>query len=620
MPEKQKKTCYYELLGLDRKCDAAEIKSTYRKLALRMHPDKAHVNGLTVEDATKNFQQIQEAYSVLSDPQERAWYDAHREQILKGHDDGEPAEDPFKTRINLYKYFSSSCYDGFGDGANGFFAVYADLFVAIDTEEAEWEDLDSDEDHMAMPPFGDSRAESADVTAFYRNWLDFCSRKAFGHADKWNPKEAPNRQVRRAMEMENKKARQAAKKEFNAEVRQLVKFVQKRDPRVIAQQKQQMKDTAEKKQRDMAEAQERKATEAKERKERQEAARLADEARWAELAADREARRARGEVVSEDDDDKDEEEEEVQFVCEPCGKKFKSEKAYDQHAKSKKHLQVVEALRRELEREMKKEAKAAKEEAARLEAMEGGGGDAASSSEGSEEEVEVSRQEKSKQEAPSKDSEEEDEGDEDSDDDFLARFAARGGGGRGGRGRGSFAPPPRGGDAEGGGSSASSDAGAGDEAAAGGDGEEADGSRRPAAAGEAAAAAAEEGAGKRAQKKAQQRALLLEKKAQKEGVEELVNGVRKAQKAAKQDADGANATATGEEAESEAKPGRSPKEAATTGGGPMAVAPPDGSRCAVCGEEFPSRSKLFQHIKATGHAALKPMDPPGGAKGKKKKR
>jgi len=76
--------------------------------------------------------------------------------------------------------------------------------------------------------------------------LDFCSRKAFGHADQWNPKDASNRQVRRAMEQENKKARQAAKKEFNAEVRQLVKFVQKRDPRVQAHQKQQMKDSIEK--------------------------------------------------------------------------------------------------------------------------------------------------------------------------------------------------------------------------------------------------------------------------------------------------------------------------------------------------------------------------------------
>merc|ERR1712232_875750 len=120
----------------------------------------------------------------------------------------------FKTKINLYKYFSAGCYDGFHDGEGGFFAVYADLFRAIDQEEEEWED--ADEDHVAMPPFGRSDSEWSDVSAFYRHWLDFCSRKAFGHADKWNPREAPNRQTRRAMEQENKKARQAAKKDFNA--------------------------------------------------------------------------------------------------------------------------------------------------------------------------------------------------------------------------------------------------------------------------------------------------------------------------------------------------------------------------------------------------------------------
>ncbi|CAE7340046.1 DNAJC21 [Symbiodinium microadriaticum] len=399
-----------------------------------MHPDKAHQNGMCPEEATKRFQQIQEAYSVLSDAQERAWYDAHREQILRG-DDG-PGEDPFKTKINLYKYFSVSCFDGFGNDSRGFFAVYSELFEAIDAEEEQWED--ADEDHLAMPPFGRSDSEWADVSAFYRHWLDFCSRKAFGHADQWNPKDASNRQVRRAMEQENKKARQAAKKEFNAEVRQLVKFVQKRDPRYQAHQKQQMKENIEKSQRDRAEKDRRKADEAKEKEERKAAARQAEEERWAEARARKEEQRARGEVVSEDEEEGSEEEL-VEYYCEICKKSFKSEKAFEQHLKSKKHLQAVAKLQKELDREMKEEARASKKQPQNEEESE---------EEESEQEAEGELQETVSAEAePSKSSKpvkhetadsetrEDDSNSEsrsDSEDDFLARFAAKKQGGRGG--------------------------------------------------------------------------------------------------------------------------------------------------------------------------------------------
>jgi len=46
---------------------------------------------------------------------------------------------------------------------------------------------------------------------------------------------------------------------------------------------------------------------------------------------------------------------------------------------------------------------------------------------------------------------------------------------------------------------------------------------------------------------------------------------------------------------------------------------PEGNTCGVCKEDFPSRSALFKHIKATGHAMLKPA-PEEAVKGRKKKR
>ncbi|CAE8623950.1 unnamed protein product [Polarella glacialis] len=62
--------------------------------------------------------------------------------------------------------------------------------------------------------------------------------------------------------------------------------------------------------------------------------------------------------MSEDDGDADSDEdsdEQVGYFCEPCRKRFQSEKAFDQHAKSKKHLQVVAKLRKHLEREMEED-------------------------------------------------------------------------------------------------------------------------------------------------------------------------------------------------------------------------------------------------------------------------
>ena len=67
---------YYEVLGVAKTASAEEIKSAYRKLALKWHPDR-WVNGTDAEKKTaeENFKEAAEAYSVLSDPDKRAKYD-----------------------------------------------------------------------------------------------------------------------------------------------------------------------------------------------------------------------------------------------------------------------------------------------------------------------------------------------------------------------------------------------------------------------------------------------------------------------------------------------------------------------------------------------------------------
>src|SRR5271163_3817462 len=62
---------YYKTLGVERGAAVAEIKSAYRKLARKHHPDVNPNN----KDAEKRFKEINEAYQVLSDPEKHKRYD-----------------------------------------------------------------------------------------------------------------------------------------------------------------------------------------------------------------------------------------------------------------------------------------------------------------------------------------------------------------------------------------------------------------------------------------------------------------------------------------------------------------------------------------------------------------
>jgi len=74
-------TDYYNILGVSKNATADEIKSSYRKLCMKWHPDR---NPDNKEEATEKFKEIGEAYQVLSDEKQRKIYDQYGIEGLKG--------------------------------------------------------------------------------------------------------------------------------------------------------------------------------------------------------------------------------------------------------------------------------------------------------------------------------------------------------------------------------------------------------------------------------------------------------------------------------------------------------------------------------------------------------
>jgi molecular chaperone DnaJ len=98
------KRCYYEVLGVQRTVNEDELKSAFRKLALKWHPDRNRGDA----SSEARFKEINEAYEILKDPEKRAAYDrcGHAAFVERGHG---PA-------------------GGFGDEASTFADIFEDLF------------------------------------------------------------------------------------------------------------------------------------------------------------------------------------------------------------------------------------------------------------------------------------------------------------------------------------------------------------------------------------------------------------------------------------------------------------------------------------------------------------
>jgi curved DNA-binding protein len=109
---------YYKVLGVDKNATQAEIKSAYRKLARKYHPDL----NPTDKDAKKNFQQINEANEVLSDPEKRKKYDQYGKDWQHAEEFEKAGQNRQQASTSGGQWFSGSESEGdFSDFFNSMF-------------------------------------------------------------------------------------------------------------------------------------------------------------------------------------------------------------------------------------------------------------------------------------------------------------------------------------------------------------------------------------------------------------------------------------------------------------------------------------------------------------------
>ena len=95
---------FYEILGVSKNANNDEIKKSYRKLAMKYHPDRNKGD----KAAEKKFKEVSAAYDILKDPKKKSTYDQY------GHE--------------AFRQGGMGGAQGFGDFAGGFSDIFEEFF------------------------------------------------------------------------------------------------------------------------------------------------------------------------------------------------------------------------------------------------------------------------------------------------------------------------------------------------------------------------------------------------------------------------------------------------------------------------------------------------------------
>jgi len=115
---------YYKVLGVDKNADEKTIKNAYRKLARKLHPD---INP-NDPNASKKFQELNEANEVLSDPEKRKKYDQYGENWQHADQYEQARQQQQHAYGNPGGSYQTGGFEGFGGGDTDFSEFFNSMF------------------------------------------------------------------------------------------------------------------------------------------------------------------------------------------------------------------------------------------------------------------------------------------------------------------------------------------------------------------------------------------------------------------------------------------------------------------------------------------------------------